>query len=224
MEFKKSKKANLENKRGIFFKTGLSVILLLLIFSFNYKTTNKISELDFGTSLIMLDDEDMIITRRKNDVKPPKPKVVEQIKIVDDKQYIDDELEIPDVETSEIDSIPIDIDLTDEKVPDIFEPYIVEERADFIGGPSMLNKFLVNNIKYPPICKENRIEGKVILKFIVNSSGEVSDIEIAKHADKHLENEAIRVLSKSPKWKPAKQNGKKVAMYFYLPVNFELAN
>ncbi len=222
MELKKSPKANLEHKRGIFFKTGLSVILLLLIFSFNYKTNNNVEEFDFGTTLATLDEPDMIIVRLKEKAKPPKPKVVEKIKIVDNQQDIDDELDIPDVESFDIDSIPIDVDFDDEKAPDTFEPYMVEKSACFVGGYEKLNKFLVDNIKYPVICKENHIEGKVILKFIVNSSGEVSDIVVVKHADKHLEKEAVRVLSKSPKWKSAKQNGKNVAMYFYLPVNFKL--
>jgi len=222
MELKKSQKSNLESKRGIFFKTGLSVILLLLLFSFDYKTKSDVQDFDFGTSLATLDETDMVITRRKNEVKPPKPKIVEQIKIVDNNQDIDDELEIPDVETSEIDSIPIDVDFDVEKAPDTFEPYMVEESACFVGGYGKLNKFLVDNIKYPVICKENHIEGKVILKFVIDKSGNISNITIAKHSDQHFEKEAIRVLLKSPKWKSAKQNGKNVAMYFYLPVDFKL--
>ncbi len=222
MELKKSKKANLENKKGIFFKIGLSIILLLLIFSFNYKTKNYNQILNSGTTLATLDEPDMVITRRKEEIKPPKPKIVEQIKIVDNDKDIDDDIDIPDVESFDTDSIPIDIDLDTEKEPDTFEPYMVEEKASFIGGYEQFNKFLVNNIKYPEICKENQIEGTVVLKFIVDKYGKINNITVAKHSDENLEKEVIRVLLKSPKWNPARQNGKAVAMYFYLPFDFKL--
>lgn len=219
MEIKKSQKANLENKRGLFLKIGLSIILILALLSFNYKSNDVKTNTLQGTIIGELDEDDIIVTRRK-EIIPPKPKVVEQIKIVDNTTIIDEDIIIPDVE--DFDSIPIDVKFDDEKIIDTFEPYMVEESADFIGGIENLNKFLEKNIKYPAICKENQIEGKVILKFIVDKSGKVIDIDVVKHADKNLEEEAIRVLSKSPKWKPAKQNGRIVSMYFYLPINFEL--
>lgn len=100
----------------------------------------------------------------------------------------------------------------------------VEEDAQYPGGSSALYKFISENLVYPEDAVENGIIGKVILKFVVDIDGSVGNITIEKGvAGGHsLEQAAIDVCRKFPKFKPAMQNGKAVKTYFLLPINFQL--
>jgi periplasmic protein TonB len=103
------------------------------------------------------------------------------------------------------------------------EPAIFpEEMPTFPGGELALLKFITENLKYPQEAIVNNIEGKVFLKFVVSSDGSVKRIEIIKGRDPLLDAEAIRVVSILPKWKPGKQNGRPVPVWFSVPVSFQL--
>lgn len=101
---------------------------------------------------------------------------------------------------------------------------IVDEDAYFPGGRAAMMKFLASNIKYPAEAVKNKIEGKVYLKFIVEKTGELTDIKVVKGMPNcpECEKEAISVLRRMPKWKPAKVNGKEVRSEYYLPIVFKL--
>ena len=84
-------------------------------------------------------------------------------------------------------------------------------------------KFFRDNIKYPEISRDNNSQGKTFVKFIVNSDGSIQDLEVVRSSgDIYLDKEAIRVIEAMPKWKPGRQLGKAVRVYFVLPVNFRL--
>lgn len=100
----------------------------------------------------------------------------------------------------------------------------VEQPASFPGGPAAMNKFLSNNIRYPEAAQQNDIQGRVIVKFVVEKDGSIAQVSIAKGVDKDLDREAIRVVKKMPKWQPGKNNGVPVRSYFNLPVTFRLQN
>ena len=93
---------------------------------------------------------------------------------------------------------------------------------EFPGGDAGLMKYIQNNVKYPPIAKEYNITGKVFVSFIVDKSGSVSDVKIARGVDKSLDAEALRVVKSLPKYKPGKQRGKAVRVMFTIPINFTL--
>lgn len=99
---------------------------------------------------------------------------------------------------------------------------VVEIPPKFPGGDKGLMEFLNNNIKYPPAIAHKRIEGRVIVKFIVTEKGTIKDIEVEKSVDPLLDKEVIRVVRKMPRWRPGKRNGKKVDVLFHLPVTFRL--
>ena len=101
---------------------------------------------------------------------------------------------------------------------------IVQKMPSFIGGDDALFEYLSKNTKYPTMSKENNISGTVFLKFVVGKNGEIRDIEVLKgvRGGKDLEQEAIRVIEQMPKWIPGVQNGKKVSVYFTLPIKFSL--
>lgn len=99
----------------------------------------------------------------------------------------------------------------------------VEQQAEFPGGLPALMKWLGNNIRYPEAAQLNDIQGRVIVKFVVEKDGSIGAADIVKGVDKDLDREAIRVVKKMPKWQPGKNNGVAVRSYFTLPVVFKLA-
>lgn len=99
---------------------------------------------------------------------------------------------------------------------------VVEKMPEFPGGESGLMKFLAQNIKYPVIAMERNIQGRVILQFVINQDGSVSDAEVVRGVDSSLDAEAIRVVNAMPKWTPGMQRGENVRVRYTLPINFKL--
>lgn len=98
----------------------------------------------------------------------------------------------------------------------------VEQAAEFPGGQGALMKWLSNNIRYPESAQQNDIQGRVIVKFVVEKDGSIGAATILKGVDKDLDREALRVVKRMPKWQPGKNNGVAVRSYFNLPVTFKL--
>ena len=106
------------------------------------------------------------------------------------------------------------------KEEEIFQA--VEQQAEFPGGTTALMKWLSSNIRYPEAAQQNDVQGRVIVKFVVEKDGSVSQAQIVKGVDKDLDKEALRVVNKMPKWQAGKNNGVAVRSYFTLPVQFRL--
>ena len=98
----------------------------------------------------------------------------------------------------------------------------VEQQAEFPGGQAALMKWLSNNIRYPEAAQQNEIQGRVVVKFIVEKDGSISHAEIVRGVDQDLDREALRVVQRMPKWQPGKNGGVAVRSYFNLPVTFKL--
>ncbi len=101
---------------------------------------------------------------------------------------------------------------------------IVEKMPEFPGGQTALMQYLSSNIKYPEECRKMGVEGKVFVKFIVDATGNIINVQVLRGVvdGKLLEKEAIRVVQSMPKWKPGTQGGKAVSVYFTLPISFKL--
>lgn len=99
---------------------------------------------------------------------------------------------------------------------------VVEEQPEFPGGTEEMYKFLGENIKYPESAAKANVAGRVFLSFVVTETGETKDITVLKGIGYGCDAEAIRVLSKFPKWKPGKQSGQAVNVRYNLPINFQL--
>jgi len=99
---------------------------------------------------------------------------------------------------------------------------VVEEMPVFPGGDAAMMKYIADNIKYPQICKENNISGKVFINFIVNEQGKVDKVKIVRGVDPYLDKEAIRVIESLPDWTPGRQRGKAVRVQFTIPISFAL--
>jgi len=103
------------------------------------------------------------------------------------------------------------------------KPYdVVEQMPTFPGGESELMNFINDNIRYPAVSLENGIQGRVVVRFVVNKNGEVDRAEILRSLDSSCDKEALRIVKIMPKWIPGRQNGENVAVWFVLPVNFRI--
>jgi TonB family protein len=101
--------------------------------------------------------------------------------------------------------------------------YTVKEALpSFKGGGTAFSRYLSQNLRYPPRAKENNIQGRVILSFVVEKDGSLTDIKILKNVNYDLDAEAYRVLSESPKWNPGIQHGVAVRVAYTMPLNFSL--
>lgn len=100
--------------------------------------------------------------------------------------------------------------------------YVAEQMPEFPGGPAKLMKFLSANVKYPKEAIAKKIEGRVIVAFVVNIDGSISDPQVVRGIDPMLDKAALHAVGMMPKWKPGKQNGKVVRVKYNVPVNFKL--
>lgn len=99
---------------------------------------------------------------------------------------------------------------------------VVEEMPSFPGGQGALMSFLSSNIKYPVVAQENGVQGRVIVGFVVETDGSISDVKVMRSVDPSLDKEATRVVKSMPKWKPGRQNGSAVRVKYTVPVVFRL--
>ena len=100
---------------------------------------------------------------------------------------------------------------------------VVEQMPEFPGGVEEMMKFLAANVKYPEEAYSQGIEGRVVLTFIVEVDGTITNVKVSKKVNELLDAEAIRVVNSMPKWKPGKQNGKEVRVKYTIPVIFRLS-
>ena len=99
---------------------------------------------------------------------------------------------------------------------------VVEEQPHFPGGNGALQSFLSSNVKYPVVAQENGVQGRVIVQFVVERDGSISDVKVVRSVDPSLDKEAMRVVKSMPRWSPGKQNGTTVRVRFTVPVVFRL--
>lgn len=106
---------------------------------------------------------------------------------------------------------------TDQKVSDT-----VEQMPEYPGGMQAMIEFLQTNMKYPEDAAKQKVEGRVMVEFVVETDGSVSDVHVAKQVFPSLDAEAIRVVQAMPKWTPGKEKGKVVRVKYNLPIVFRM--
>ena len=224
MELKKSKQADLENKRGLFVQLGLVVVLAIILLAFEW-TSAPSNNQDFAQTEVVMEEEITPITRQQPvqpPPPPPPPQVVEVLNIVEDDVDIE-EFEFDDIEADEdmeMDFVPFEEE-EEEAEEEVF--FIVEDMPSFKGGDlNTFRNWVQSNLVYPEIAAENGISGRVFIQFAVNASGQVVDVVVARGVDPALDKEAVRVVQNSPKWTPGKQRGRPVKVQFTFPIVFVL--
>jgi len=99
---------------------------------------------------------------------------------------------------------------------------VVEQMPSFPGGQSALMEYLHDHVKYPVVAQENGVQGRVVVSFIVERDGSITDVRVVRSVDPSLDREAARVVSSMPRWTPGKQNGSAVRVKYNVPVSFRL--
>lgn len=98
----------------------------------------------------------------------------------------------------------------------------VEQMPQFPGGEGELLKYISTHIKYPTMAAENNIQGRVVVKFVVQKDGKVGEVVVLRGKDPDLDKEAVRVVKTLPNFIPGKMNGQAVSVWYTLPINFKL--
>ncbi len=215
----------------MFLQIGLIVALLVSLLAFEWKSYEK-SGSDLGSMEMSLEDEDIIpITQREIKPPPPPPPPPEVIQIVEDDVEIEVELEIEETDSDEDEIIEIE---EEEEDDEIFNFAVVEDKPIFPGCEDVpksdrymcfqqgIMKHIRKNFKYPAIPKEMGISEKIFVQFVIDKGGRITKSVVVRGEDKHLKEEALRLVNSIPKLQAAKQRGKPVPCSFTVPINFKL--
>jgi protein TonB len=226
METKKNPRLDLRKKNGLFFNLGLIISLGLVISAFEWKFYDDLATIELD---LVSDEPTQIIDVPITNVTPPPPiKAVvmpEIVAVPEEKEdlikeiFDQNELEntnfekvkLPEITTKPDDSEPSD------------DPIIISEvMPEFEGGLSKFYDYVGKSIKYPKQASRMSIEGKVFVQFVIDKDGGLSDLKVLKGIGGGCDEEALRVLKESPKWKPGKQRGRPVRVKMSLPISFKL--
>lgn len=227
MRLKKSNKANLEKKRGIFFQIGFIVSLSIVLLAFEWTTirTNDIEWANLGKGIV---DEELAINTIHKEKKPemPKPQIIRPIEAVTNEIEPDDNIEIS-IEVTERTLNNLNFEGFEDPDEVAEEPQIffsAEQQPEFPGGLSAMYKYLYEKIKYPESAKQVGIQGPVHISFIVWNDGSIRDVRVLRGIGGGCDEEALRVIKGMPKWMPGMQRTKAVNVQMSIPILFNLMN
>lgn len=218
---------SLERNKGIFFRLGLVISLMITFFAFEWKTAVPREEIESRDLWENIEEEDMPLTYRKDVVlsKPealpsskPAVAVSERVILIPDNRTPDP---VPDDPGTVIDIIPIDIPNETDSTDDI-PVFSAEISPEFPGGLNALRKYLESSIRYPEAARKQGLSGTVYITFVIDEMGKATRLECKGGADKVFYDEAMRVITNMPKWKPGQMGTKKVKVIMSLPVAFRL--
>jgi len=235
MEAKKTEKANINKKKASFLMLGLVCATSLTLMSFELRS------FDVGRDLYSdASDEvcEMPIVFKEIEIMKPQPKVVqpkiqseEFIEVTKDpivkeilkpidKKTVDNSIDWDELVDIDLGEDPSD---GDEGVM-IVDPIelMPQKMPVFPGGLDAMYEFLGNEVSYPAISRDRGKEGTAYVRFTVEKDGSITDIVILKGVDKHIDKESKRVVKEMPKWTPGENMGKKVRVYFTLPIKYTM--
>ena len=228
MEIKKSPKADLENKKMLFLEIGLVIALAVAGTAFAISSKPEPEPYTPPKQDVREQEFEMDRTVQEQQQQPEQQKAKTQV-LADVLTIVsnDTKIDTPDLLFSDDASAFEDFEFeVEEVVENIVEEEIfvtAEEMPTFQGGDlSKFRNWVQSNVKYPQIALENGIQGNVVIKFVVEKDGKLSNIQVLQTPDKTLADAAVQVLQKSPKWKPGKQRNKPVRVTYTLPVSFKI--
>ena len=225
METKKTQKASLENKRVIFLEIGLIVALFAVIGAFSYSSgVRKTPALQASAE----DVPEIEIVPITQDTPPEPPKVPVIPMLSDVLEIVENPVETDSfftIEDTDID-VPVYTYRTEVEEENIEEdiPFVnVETKPRFQGGEATtFSRWVSEHLSYPTIAQEMSISGRVMLEFTIRKDGRLADIKVLRGVDPILDEEAIRVVSNSPRWEPGMQQDRPVNVRYQFPVIFRL--
>ena len=230
METKKSIRADLEKKKGLFLQLGLIISLGAALVAFEWRTPYNPKLSDSGTKFDPIPIDIVPITRQEDKKEPvPVKPVITAINIVDNTVDVTDD-PIIDAEANTNTRIDQYVHVTNLDVPkdednvddgtEIFK--IVEEMPSFNGGELAFRKYLQDNLIIPRAALEATVKGKVYLSFVIDTDGSVTRIKVLRGIGFGCDEECVRVLEQCPKWNPGRQRTKAVKVEMSMPVEFNI--
>ena len=227
MKPKKSPRADLNGKRGIFFQIGLSASLLLMIVFFSSsQPAVSVPEIDILPGMEAFDLPPVTIEQpEKTEPKRIEIRQADIIKIVVNSKKIESAgFEFPEDWTKDFVFVPVE-SKSETEMDDsaIIDSFAAEEQPLFRGQDAgAFRAWVMQNVNYPAIALENGIQGRVTLQFVIDKNGDLTDIKVLSSPDRSLADEAVRLLKSSEQWTPGKQRGRPVGVRFTIPVDFRI--
>ena len=235
MEMKKTINADLEHRRPAWFLIGLAVAsaFFVVALELSFKDDGNYLEGDFLDEIA----EDMELMPPLEDTFMEEPEipvanqtdlleVVEKVEVAEESE--EENVTTPEIVTEEEvveeqkeEELKVDtpVDEVEDEVKALNE---IDELPVFPGGNAQLIKWLTQNLKYPESAKNDKVGGKVIVEFVVNANGSVSDVKLVKNVEPRLDSEALRVVRMMPVWKAGMLGGKPCRTLVKLPIVFKL--
>jgi protein TonB len=229
MEVKKSRDADLEQRRVQGFLLGLIVVLAVCFVALEWNSS------DSGWTFFDNDEDleaemELSPLKREPDEIPmmlPQEQQVEK-KQSEELHLVENEVELPP-EALEPQVVEEPEKLAEEEKPEVVDMYnepvdfrVVEDLPQFPGGAAEFMKWLTKNLKYPASSQRQNVKGKVVAQFIVNVDGSVSDLELVEHLDAACDRGVLRVLRMMPKWQAGVMNAKPCRTKVCIPIVFNM--
>lgn len=220
---KKNANQQLNAKRSLFFNCGLCISLLLVISAFEWKSTFKEPKVVFDPEVLEVVFEGAETVPMPTP-RPPAPRPrVKQILLVEETpvQYEEEQARPEPIDFDEMNRLILTpAGIGEEKVEE-FEEYNVYE-ARFEGGKEAFYTYIRSNLKYPEHLRRMGILGTVLLSYVIDEEGKITEVKVVESVHEDLDKEAIRVLENSPNWIPAQRVGRKVKVRMKIPISFKL--
>lgn len=235
MELKKSPKADLERGRARRFFIALLLVTVALLVLVHIPLGDDEDEFSDEEIEEITEELDMIEEEKNEDripllpLEPEKKQALKVVETEDPQQAQKEDISEPlNTGDNNLDQA-METDDTEDDMPPVVDTNdnplnfrVVQDLPQFPGGAVAFMKWLTSNLTYPPFAKMRKIQGKVLVQFIVNTDGSISDIKVAKSLEPNCDNEAMRVMHKMPNWKPGIQNDKPCRTMVAVPIVFRL--
>lgn len=241
MEIKKSDKASLEARRPLWFLIAMVVVLATFYVGIDYTSHPpeagddvQLDDMVQDIDLVPAIDRSNMIAAAPEKAKAQKVNVVDEVKQEMEKQNTLTQLrdasahgegtdggakaENDESATATQAQPPVAVDADDNPL----KLRVVEQLPEFPGGMVAMMKWITKTLRYPVMAQKQKIEGKVVVTFIINRDGTIAQVKIARGADPLLNAEALRVVRMMPQWKPGLQDGKPCRTMFAIPIEFRL--
>lgn len=235
MEEKKSYRADLEHKRTTGFLLGLVFSLSVFVVMIEYSTVSTETEASEDITEDIVQDLEFATDNSRNDMvaisttTPEKAtRVLAAENVAEDDAEDKDDIEAngnvaehpKDIEDAELKTeVP---QATATESDNVINFRVVERLPEYPGGMTAFMKWLNTHLKYPYTAQRNKKQGKVVVSFIINKDGSITDIKLVKGIDTNLDREALRVMRMMPKWKAGEDRGKPCRTLFCIPIIFKL--
>jgi protein TonB len=227
MKPKKNPKISLEKNRLIFFEVGAIIALSMILLAFEWKTSLN---LDQVSELILSENPDLqkevILSTPRQKEKKEKSRIVVIINPVDDDVEVEEPVfHNPESTGNERFDLRFIDPVTDDDIIEKDSIFIVvEDMPRFNNGDPQLEfrKYIAANLEYPDEAQQNGVEGRVVVTFVIDEKGFLTNLEVVDSPHPILSGAAINTISNSPRWTPGKQRTRPVKVRFYFPVIFRL--